>query len=67
MERIWGGTERGELMTQTGDTSREHTKGYSALSGIPVRRRQGPTLTEMVGGCSEGIGKDIPMAKVKQG
>lgn len=54
-------------MTQTGDTSREHTKGYSALSGIPVRRRQGPTLTEMVGGCSEGIGKDIPMAKVKQG
>lgn len=30
-------------------------KGYFALTGI-LRRRQGPTLTELVGGSSEGEG-----------
>lgn len=48
---------------RTGDTSREHTKGRCALTGILRRRRQGPSLTELAGGCSEGAGKDIPMAK----
>lgn len=41
-------------------------KGYFALTGI-LRRRQGPTLTELVGGSSEGEGKDIPMAKAVLG
>lgn len=61
------GRHRGELMTRIGDTSREDTKGYFAFTGIPRRRRQGPSLTELVGGCSEGTGKDIPMAKAVLG
>lgn len=61
------GTHRGELMTRIGDTSREHTKGYFAFTGIPRRREQGPILTELVGGSSEGTGKDIPMAKAVLG